>query len=80
MEGAWAGRGPGWWDGDRLVTLCWAHLMRSDSGPAGRVVRASGRNGRQVVTVEAGGADTRAGGSGSCMPERFCELTRMARS
>jgi hypothetical protein len=59
VEGAWAGgAGPAGGDGDRLAMLCWAYLIRSASGPAGqvvlRVVRASGRNGHQVVTVEAG--------------------------
>ena len=76
------GAGPGWWDGDRLVTLCWAHLIRSDSGPAGRVVDRAGLGPERPP-----GGDCRGWGSGhtswglgSCRPERFWELTRMARS
>jgi hypothetical protein len=42
VEGALAGRGPGGWDDDRLATLCWAYLIRSDSGPADRVVDRAG--------------------------------------
>jgi hypothetical protein len=76
------GAGPAGGDGDRLVTLCWAYLIRSDSGPAGQVVARAGLGPERPPggDCRGWGPDTRARGSGSCMPERFWELTRMARS